>query len=80
MDVATVADYGVSGCDAAVAAIKKGVKTQSSAGKDGAEKMGLDEGLKLLGLYKAYLHDVQNEVCPRDQLGNDEFGFFGGVG
>jgi hypothetical protein len=79
IDVAKVADYGVSGCDAAVAKIQADVKSQSKK-LDGARDMPLDDGLALLGLYKAYLHDVQNGVCPRDQLGNDEFDFFRGVG
>ncbi len=77
IDVAKVTDYGVEGCDAAVAKIKAGV---AAGGADGAEKMALQEGLALLGLYKAYLADVRNEICPRDQLGNDEFSFFGAMG
>jgi hypothetical protein len=72
-----VTDYGVEGCDAAVAKIKDGV---AAGGADGAEDMALQEGLALLGLYKAYLADVRNEICPRDQLGNDEFDFFGAMG
>lgn len=79
IDVAKVADYGVSGCDEAVAKIKAQVKAQGKK-FDGAKEMALEDGLALLGLYKAYLHDVQNEVCPRDQLGNDEFDFFLGMG
>ena len=77
IDVAKVTDYGVEGCDAAVAKIKAGV---AAGGAGGAEKMALQEGLALLGLYKAYLADVRNEICPRDQLGNDEFDFFGAMG
>ena len=42
--------------------------------------MTLEDGLALLGLYRAYMRDVQNEVCPRDALGNDEFDFFGRMG
>jgi hypothetical protein len=77
IDVAKVTDYGVEGCDAAVAKIRAGV---AAGGADGAEKMALQEGLALLGLYKAYLADVRNEICPRDELGNDEFDFFGAMG
>lgn len=77
IDGSKVTDYGVEGCDAAVAKIKAGV---ASGPADGAAAMGLQEGLALLGLYKAYLADVRNEICPRDVLGNDEFGFFGAMG
>ena len=44
------------------------------------EKMPFAAGVELLGLYKAYLGQVQIEACPRDALGNDEFGFFGSAG
>lgn len=44
------------------------------------EKMPFDAGVALLGLYKAYIGQVQIEACPRDALGNDEFGFFGAAG
>ena len=37
--------------------------------------MALEDGLDLVGRYNAYMHEVQDEVCPRDQLGNDEFDF-----
>jgi hypothetical protein len=80
IDVAKVTDYGVEGCDAAVASIKERVAAEISGGVSGAEEMNLEDGLALLGLYKAYLADVRNEVCPRDELGNDEFGFFGSIG
>ena len=80
IDVAKVTDYGVEGCDAAVASIKKRIAAELSGGAEGGEEMGLKEGLALLGLYKAYMADVRNEVCPRDELGNDEFGFFGSLG
>jgi hypothetical protein len=76
IDVAEVGDYGVSGCDDAVAKIKADVAASGS----GVEDMSLEDGLKLLGLYKAYMHEVQNEACPRDELGNDEFDFFGAMG
>jgi hypothetical protein len=80
LDVNKVTDYGVEGCDAAVAAIKKGVKAHSNKGKSEVADMGFKDGVALLGLYRAYMHDVQNEVCPRDVLGNDEFDFFGAMG
>jgi len=77
IDVAKVTDYGVEGCDAAIAKIKDGV---AAGGAGGAAKMVLKEGLALLGLYRAYLADVRNGVCPPDKLGNDEFEFFGSMG
>ena len=80
IDVAKVTDYGVEGCDAAVASIKKRIAAELSGGAEGGEEMALKEGLALLGLYKAYMADVRNEICPRDELGNDEFGFFGSLG
>ena len=80
IDVAKVTDYGVEGCDAAVASIKERVAAELSGGSAGAEEMGLKDGLALLGLYKAYLRDVQDGACPADALGNDEFGFFGAIG
>jgi hypothetical protein len=80
IDVAKVTDYGVEGCDAAVKSIKERIAAELSGGAEGGEEMGLKEGLALLGLYKAYMADVRNEICPRDELGNDEFGFFGSLG
>ena len=78
--VAKVADFGVAGCDAAIAAIKKGVKGHASGGSKDIKDMSLGDGLKLLGLYVAYMHDVQNGACPPDKLGNDEYEFFGPMG
>ena len=63
-----------------MAAIKERVAAATAGGTEEVAEMGLDDGLALLGLYRAYLHDVQNEVCPRDELGNDEFDFFGSMG
>jgi hypothetical protein len=80
IDVSKVTDYGVEGCDAAVASIKERVAAELSGGASGAEEMGIANGLALLGLYKAYLRDVQTGACPRDALGNDEFDFFGRMG
>lgn len=80
IDVAKVGDFGVEGCDAAVAGIKEQVASAAAGGADGVLGMTLQDGLALLGLYKAYLADVRNEICPRDELGNDEFDFFLGVG
>ena len=73
-DDRTMADYGASSCDDAVAKIKQGVK---DAGVDDVGAMQLGAALALLGLYDTYLHEVQDEACPRDALGNDEFDFFG---
>ena len=80
MDVNPVSAYGVEGCEAAVASIKERVAAQASAGTSRVVEMGFDEGMALLGLYHAYMRDVQNEVCPRDALGNDEFDFIGAAG
>lgn len=77
IDVAEVTDYGVDGCDAAVAAIKEQV---AAHGDTTAGELPLTDGLPILGLYKAYLRDVGEGLCPRDALGNDEFDFFLGVG
>jgi hypothetical protein len=79
IDLAKVTDYGVEGCDAAVAKIRQLIAAAGS-GRNGAEGMGIKDGLALLGLYKAYMSDVGHEICPRDVLGNDEFDFFGRMG
>jgi hypothetical protein len=80
IDVNPVTAYGVEGCDAAVASIKKGVKANSNKGKSEVVDMGFKDAVALLGLYRAYMNDVAHEVCPRDVLGNDEFDFFGAAG
>jgi hypothetical protein len=80
LDEAELSDYAIAGCDDAVAAIKERVAAQMSAGTDDVEAMPFDTGLELLGLYKAYIRQVQLEACPRDALGNDEFGFIGTAG
>jgi hypothetical protein len=80
LDEAELSDYAITGCDDAVAAIKQRVAAQMSAGTDDVEAMPYDDGLELLGLYKAYIRQVQLEACPRDALGNDEFGFIGTAG
>lgn len=41
------------------------------------DDMSVDEGVALLGLYKAYLADVRAGSCATDALGNEEFGFMG---
>ena len=41
--------------------------------------MSLAAGLKLLRLYDAYMHDVQNGACPPNKLGNAEDEFFGSM-
>ena len=79
-DVNTVSVYGIEGCDAVVASLKKRVAAQTSKDVSEVVDMPFDDGLALLGLYKAYMRDVRNEVCPRDELGNDEFGFMGAAG
>jgi len=76
--VAKVADFGVTGCDAAVTAIKKGVTGHASGGKD-LKDMPLGAGLRLLGLYDAYMHDVQNGACPPNELGNAGYESFGSM-
>jgi hypothetical protein len=80
LDEAKLSDYGIAGCDEAVKAIKKQVAAQTKSGTKGVEKMPFAAGVELLGLYKAYIRQVQTEACPRDALGNDEFGFFGSAG
>ena len=80
MDVNPVSTYGVEGCDAAVASIQKGVAAQTKKGKSEVVDMAFKDAVDLLGLYRAYMHDVQNAVCPADALGNDEFTFFGAAG
>jgi hypothetical protein len=80
LDVAKLSDYGIAGCDEAVKTIKKRVADQTASGKKGVEKMPFADGVKLLGLYKAYIREVQTQACPRDALGNAEFGFFGSAG
>ena len=80
LDEAELSDYGIAGCDDAVAAIKQRVAALMSAGTDDVEVMPFDDGMELLGLYKAYIRQVQIEACPRDALGNDEFGFIGSAG
>ena len=77
LDEAELSDYDIAGCDEAVAALKKRIADQMSAGTKEVDAMPFDDGVALLGLYKAYIRQVQLEVCPRDALGNDEFGFIG---
>ena len=80
LDVAKLSDYGIAGCDDAVKTIKKRVAAQTASGTKGVEKMPFAAGVELLGLYKAYIRQVQIGVCPRDALGNAEFGFIGTAG
>ena len=42
--------------------------------------MGSDERSGAPGLCHAYMRDMQNVVCPRDALGNDEFDVMGAAG
>jgi hypothetical protein len=76
-DVRKMADYGASSCDDAVAKIKQRVKAAKAAGAADVGAMPVFDGIAVLGLYDTYLHEVQNDACPKDQLGNDEFDFFG---
>lgn len=69
-----------AGCDSAVDAIKEQIAAEISAGTAVVEAMPFDDGVQLLGIYKAYLREVQTEACPRDALGNDEFDFIGTAG
>lgn len=80
LDEAELSDYGIAGCDEAVAAVKERIAAEIAAGTGGVDEMPFEEGLQLLGLYKAYIREVQTEACPRDALGNDEFGFIGTAG
>lgn len=80
LDEAQLSDYGIAGCDDAVAAIKEQIAAEIAAGTANVEAMPFEEGVQLLGLYKAYIREVQIEACPRDALGNDEFGFIGTAG
>lgn len=66
--------------DAAVASIKERVAAQMSGGMSRVDDMSFGDALALLGLYRAYMRNVQHEVCPRDALGNDEFGFMSTAG
>ena len=75
LDEAVLADYGIDGCDGAVSSIKKDVKAQSKKKVSGVDDMAFQDGVELLGRYNAYMHDVQDEKCPRDALGNNEFDF-----
>ena len=75
LDVATLADFGIDGCDAAVGSIKKDVKALTKQKVAGIDKMDFQTAVDLLGRYSAYMREVQDEKCPRDELGNDEFDF-----
>jgi hypothetical protein len=78
----TILLLGCSGAPGSSTASSAPSATSGPAAGDatGVEEMGLDDGLALLGLYDAYMRDVQDEVYPRDALGNDEFDFFGAMG
>jgi hypothetical protein len=77
LDVAQLTDYGESTCDSAVARIKQDVADGLAAGNETVDDLSVDEGLAVLGLYNAYIAQVGAGTCPRDQLGNDEFGYMG---
>ena len=77
VDIGVMSDYDVATCDEAVASIKADVAAASADGAESVDDLSVDEGIALLGLYKAYIAQAREEVCPRDELGNDEFGFMG---
>ena len=77
IEIGVMSDFGIATCDGAVTEIKQDVAAQTAAGAENVDDLSVDEGLALLGLYKAYIAQVREEVCPRDELGNDEFGFMG---
>jgi len=70
-------DYVTGGCDAAVEAIQQAVATETAAGRADLAAMPVAEGVQILGLYSGYMSQVQQGACPRDALGNAEFGFMG---
>jgi hypothetical protein len=77
LDNAQLSDYSVTTCDDAVSRIKAGVSDTMGAGQETVDDMAVPTGVALLGLYHAYLGQVQAGACPADKLGNDEFAFFG---
>jgi hypothetical protein len=79
-DVNTLSVYGIEGCDDAVASIKESVGAEMGDGLTRVDEMPFGDAIALVGLYRAYMREVQNEVCPRDELGNDEFGFMATAG
>ena len=56
---------------------QQAVAAQTAAGTEDLAAMPIAEGVELLGLYSGYMSQVQQEACPRDELGNAEFGFIG---
>ncbi len=60
--------------------IKERVAAEMGDGLTRVDEMPFDEAVALVGLYRAYMREVRNEVCPRDELGNDEFGFMASAG
>lgn len=76
-DEALLDDYVSGGCDAAVEAIQQSVASETAAGRADLAAMPVAEGVDLLGLYSGYMSQVQQGACPRDALGNAEFGFMG---
>jgi hypothetical protein len=80
LEVAELSDFSVATCDEAVSRIKDAVSGQMGAGTESVADMAISPGFEILGLYEAYLADVRDGDCPADQLGNDEFEFFGSFG
>ena len=69
LDVAKLSDYGIAGCDDAVKTIKQRVAAQTASGTKGVEKMPFDAGVKLLGLYKAYIRSGPDRGMPARRAG-----------
>lgn len=76
IDGAKLEDYAMATCEDAAAKIKADVAAGSSGGLESVDDLGVDGGLALLGLYKAYVANVREGTCT-STLGNDEFGFMG---
>jgi hypothetical protein len=77
IDIAEMSDFEVSTCDEAVARITDAVAERAAAGMASIDDLSVDEGVRLLGLYNAYLAEVRAGNCPSDALANDAFGFMG---
>ena len=74
---AQLEDYVTGGCDAAAEAVRQAVADEIAAGHQQVAEMPVPEGLEMLNLYNSYMSKIQQEECPRDQLGNTEYMFIG---
>ncbi len=72
---AQLEDYVTGGCDAAAEAVRQAIAAEIAAGRQQVADMPVPEGLEMLNLYNAYMSKIQQEECPRDQLGNTEYMF-----